>query len=212
MTTTKSPLAIYRARQRLLAGRGQWEPWSPAAPARDHARHVLAVTPGLTRSGYASIAGIDRSTLNRLLDRPPGDPDVIYTTTARAVLAVTPGSVPSRAHLVDATGSCRRLRALACLGWSVPQLAARTGVAVVNLQQVRAGLQARVEQGTAAKISAAYGELWLTPAPEASMGQKQSAAKSRIHAARQQWVSGSAWDDIDDPACRPHGARRLKAG
>jgi hypothetical protein len=212
VTAGKLPKSAYSARRKLLVSRGQWQRWTPAPPVRDHVRSVLAAT-GLTRAEYAALAGLNQVTITRVLDKPPRDPDVIYMPTATAILAVTATAVPADRFLIDATGSRRRLQALACLGWPVSSLTARSGLGFATLQRIRSGHQALIERGTAAKVTAVYDELWLTPAPEETRGQVFSAAKARLHAARQrpEWVSGAAWDDIDAPACKPKGARRAPA-
>jgi hypothetical protein len=206
MTAGKLPQSAYVARRRLLKDRGEWQPWTPAGPVRDHIRSIRGAT-GMSLTEYAAHAGVHRGTIRKLLAGPAGNPDVILTATATALLAVTMATARPNLALTGAAGTRRRLQALAVLGWTLTEIAARAHLSAFALQQVRSGHRATVERGTAVSVAAVYGELWLTPAPGHSRGQVISVAKTCLQAARQGWVTGAAWDDIDDPACRPQGTR-----
>lgn len=96
--------------------------------------------------------------------------------------------------LVDATGTRRRLRALAAIGWPNAAIGALAGA---DHSTVSAwSNNARVRAGTADTVRRVYDELSMTPGPS---------AKVRQIAARKGWAPPLAWDDdsIDDPAARP---------
>src|SRR5205085_11515119 len=97
--------------------------------------------------------------------------------------------------LIDPTGTVRRIRALAALGWPLDELGARLGMTGRNLARVP--LQARVHRDTAAKVAVLYNELSMTPGPS---------PRSRRLAKAKGWPPPLAWDDetIDDPKARPN--------
>ena len=102
---------------------------------------------------------------------------------------------------VPATGTGRRLQALAFMGHSVPALAGRLGVPERSVRRLQAGKAALVPLPLARAVSALYNALW-------DVGG-QSAASVRM-ARRQGWCPPLAWDDnpsdphwIDDPAAAP---------
>lgn len=106
-----------------------------------------------------------------------------------------------RPLLVDATGTRRRLQALAVIGWGSRQLAAEEGVtptAVKNWMR-----QERVQQQTAARVARLYDRLWNQPGPS---------VKAKGYALRSGWASPLAFDDdtIDNPEARPNKGVALR--
>ncbi|OKI47280.1 hypothetical protein [Micromonospora sp. CB01531] len=102
----------------------------------------------------------------------------------------------SIARRVDGTGTRRRLRALAVLGWRWPDIGERLGVtgSAVAILAASAGL---VELPTVARVKAVYRELCERPGPS-RITARRAAAKG--------WHGPLAWADIDDPACVPDDA------
>lgn len=96
--------------------------------------------------------------------------------------------------LVDATGTHRRLQALAVIGWGTRQLAEQVGVTPTAVKQWMR--RDRVQPQTAARVAELYDRLWPTPGPS---------AKAAAWARRQRWAPPLAWDDdsIDNPDARP---------
>lgn len=96
----------------------------------------------------------------------------------------------------DATGTARRLQALAAIGWSSDSLTPHTGITVRYLSNLRAHRRRQVRRETAAAISRVYDQLWNQPGPSRHM-------RARAHHFR--WAPPMAWDDqsIDDPAAQP---------
>lgn len=97
---------------------------------------------------------------------------------------------------VDSTGTGRRVRALAAIGWSHALLAERLGVSRSRVQHLASDLNAIVYLSTADRVQRLYDELSMTPGPS---------RVARLRAARSGHPSPLAWDDdaIDDPKARP---------
>lgn len=95
---------------------------------------------------------------------------------------------------VDATGTHRRIRALAAIGYTQEDIGARIGV----IQRHIAGILGRdkVSAATAAKVAKVFDELHLTPGPS-EIARRRAKLKG--------WAPPLAWDDdtIDDPAAQP---------
>ena len=113
--------------------------------------------------------------------------------------------------LVDATGTRRRLQALAAAGWPLAEVGRRLGW---RRSRVRSAMCHRtVTLETAARVSAVYDDLWDKRYAPATFEDRRGAAISRAYARRAGWAPPMAWDDdeIDDPKGRPRGVRRMKA-
>lgn len=95
---------------------------------------------------------------------------------------------------VDATGTRRRIQALAAIGWSLAEQSRRLGMHVSAAHSMTT--RAWVTVATAAKVAALYDELSMIPG---------SNNRARADAQRKGWVSPLAWDeeDLDDPAAKP---------
>lgn len=106
----------------------------------------------------------------------------------------------------DATGTRRRLQALARRGWSLGKLSARLGTSRRAIEILR---YQRVTPAVAAKVAALYDELWDQPPPMATWAERSAASQAGNYARRQGWVPPLGWDDepgphcIDDPAAVP---------
>jgi hypothetical protein len=100
---------------------------------------------------------------------------------------------------VDATGTARRLQALAAIGWPATELASRLGYTPRQARTRIADLRhptGRAYRTTAEAVARLYNELSGTPGPSSS---------ARIRAHRAGWAPPLLWDgiNIDDPAARP---------
>lgn len=96
---------------------------------------------------------------------------------------------------VDATGTSRRLQALAAVGWSAAALGGRLGCTGQAVSKLRG--QRRVHRDTARRVADLYAALAGQPVPDTV-----SAKQARETAARNGWARPEHWDgvDIDDPA------------
>jgi hypothetical protein len=109
-----------------------------------------------------------------------------------------------RPLLVDATGTRRRLQALAVIGWGTGQLAGQAGVTPTAVKQWMH--RGQVQPHTAARVADLYDRLWDKPGPS---------AKARAHAVKSGWAPPLAWDEgsIDDPQARANrGWRAIRDG
>jgi len=97
---------------------------------------------------------------------------------------------------VDATGTIRRLRALAAMGWPMKQLAAMSGVSMPTVSCLMNHRRGTVYSRTAGKVADLYDELSM---------REGNSQRSRLRARRHGWAPPLAWDDetIDDPNAQP---------
>lgn len=102
---------------------------------------------------------------------------------------------------VDATGTVRRFRALACLGWSFQAVSERAGIG----RGRDIASRTTVTRTTAAAVAAIYDELWATPPRVATREERIVVAKTKARALREGWAPPLAWDDddIDNPDACP---------
>jgi transcriptional regulator with XRE-family HTH domain/transposase-like protein len=108
------------------------------------------------------------------------------------------GRAPER--VVDATGTRRRLQALATQGWSQLRLATELGCAnSQSVGRILRGDASRVNSRTRDAIAALYDRLAMTPGPS---------DRARDYARHAGWVPPLDWDDshLDDPAATPIAA------
>jgi transcriptional regulator with XRE-family HTH domain len=203
----------YFVRRNLMMLRGQWRPFTDAAPARARVRALMAA--GVSRQQISGMSGVTDSVLSRLLYGEPsrGKPPTrgLRPRDAARLLAVTaaPGLLAGAA-LADATGTRRRLQALTARGWPLRELAARLGANTGGLRRTRDGARTRVTADTARKVSALYEELWDQAPPQRTAAERIAASKARARACRHDWAPPLAWDDdtISDPAAGPAGCWR----
>ena len=101
---------------------------------------------------------------------------------------------------VPATGTIRRLRALACMGWSAQQIADRTGYSEIHISRTRRGVNGDdVTMKFHHDVKRIYDEL------EATRNDTWHGRKSMAVARRNGWAPPHAWDDIDNRYERPKG-------
>jgi DNA-binding CsgD family transcriptional regulator len=102
---------------------------------------------------------------------------------------------------MPAVGSRRRLQALAAMGWSTSQLAARLGVTRSAVAQLRSAGQHRVLATTASAVSDLYDDCWWRTPP----GPERDHARTETWAAKHGWLPPWRWHerDLDDPSAAP---------
>jgi hypothetical protein len=169
---------------------------------RAHAEQLLANN--WWQAEISRVSGVSESTISLiLLGRLP-------RTNRRIALAIlsipiTPMIRTDRGDCVDATGSIRRLRALATLGHSWIVVGAHTAMTQDRLGFIARGKADVVRPDEAQRIAAAYRTLSVTPG---AMKQIATAARNKG------WHGPLAWDDINNPASKPESSRksRGKAG
>lgn len=177
-----------------------------AEPARAHVRSLQAAKVGIRQ--IAALAGVEAPNLSRLLYGSPSAGVAprkrIKRETAAAILAVRADALAEGVR-IDGTGTRRRLEALGTLGWTVPTLAARSGLSRPTLHNCHSG--ANVTVRTARLVRELYDRMWNEVPPETNRAERSKVQRARIGAARRGWAPPMAWDDdtIDDPAATPEG-------
>jgi hypothetical protein len=200
------PGTVYAKRREHLISRGQWQPYTAAQPVRDHVTAVRAAT-GMSVTQFAARAGLDQTTVNKILTSGQA---TVTTVVAAKIRAVTPAAARPDAGLVDATGARRRLQGLTWAGYTAGDVAAVAGVTVHTVRGIRNGTRPRIFAGTDRKVTAAYDALLRRPRAPGTPAARKTAAMARALAARHGWLSPWTWDDdnIDDPAATPQGRRQ----
>ena len=194
----------YRTYQRTYYRKrayGTWQPYTDAEPVRQHIENLRTNGIGIDR--IAEHAGLPLTSVSGLIyNLGPGHPrrKRIRPETAAKILAIRPEHV--QPGVIDATGTHRRIQALAALGWPLKQLGPHLGVAPETVGRLLR--QQRVYLTTANKVAGLYGRLWNTR-PEDHGIRPTSAVRARQHAQKKGWVPPAAWDDIDDPGEQPQG-------
>ncbi len=201
------------ARERTTAiAYGTWTGLVDAGPARAHVQKLREA--GLSLKHLAALANVGRGTLDALIY---GDPSRQLPPTARVhakteerLLAVhfDITALPDTAR-IPATGSRRRLQALAVLGWSIPRLASHTSLSQRTLRTALTGKS--LSAATALQIAALYEQLRGRRPPARDDDEGEAAIAEARRAREAGWRPPLAWDDIDtdpdDPATEPGPAR-----
>ena len=169
-----------------------------AEPLRDHV--AMLMKSGMSFKAIALTAGwASRNALADAMTRKRVTP----RTLAR-VLAVHPELDNRKDAYVDATGSARRLQALAVNGWPSRNLAKQLGHKdPMTIQHVANGKTPTIRLRTKDGIRGLFDELWDQPGPS-----KRTADIAKARG----WLPALAWDDdlIDRPDHQPEDVRRAK--
>lgn len=161
----------------------------PKQPVVDHINMLLAN--GMTMVDIVEQAGFSSpSSLCQFMKRPA---EKMQRAKGRKLLAVKPSMRPGSRAMVTATGSMRRLRALARMGWGIVAISQATGISTVTITYVRNGQKKTVSAGVHQRIVEFYQKHEVTPGP--SKGTAELAAKNK-------WLPPLAWDDIDTDRVR----------
>ncbi len=197
----------YEAERRRRKAYGH-QPYVDARPAAEHVRALMAAGMGWKR--VARAAGLAEAVVYPLLygrhDRNGGKPRTkARKATVDAILAVPLPTLDNLAAGLptNPTGTARRVQALACLGWSVGQVATHAGV---DRQAIDRALRGQgITVSTARAVRDAYDRLWNAAPPESDQHERIAASRTRNRATRLGWVPPVAWDDdaIDDPDATP---------
>lgn len=192
------------ARRRRLQALGQWQPYVDAEPVRQHLRKVNAA--GMPFRAINERLGLpcDSSLQHLMWGRGQWGPgQKVKRETAELILAYWPSldDFPDHA-MIDATGSHRRVQALAVRGWSRNAVARHIGMRQDNFRD--AIKQDRVTARLARRVAAAYDDLWNQD-PLESGTSLNAVSRVRKQAERAGFHGPLAWDDdtIDDPRAVP---------
>lgn len=182
------PKSRYNATRRQAMNDGTWAPMQPAEPVQAHIKALMDSPARLRTEDIANQAGVPYGTVKNILQGR-----VIKATgyVAARILAVQP-TAPAARKWVDATGTRRRLQALACMQWSFEDVGNRLGVCGAAVS--RWARHQQVHESTASKVRALFDEIGGTVGPTPQV---------RLRAQRLGWHGPFAWDDIDDPTAQP---------
>ncbi|WP_411095937.1 hypothetical protein [Streptomyces sp. 020-2-3H-GM] len=199
--TCRVAYSEYATKRRRQSAYGTWQPFTPAAPVRQHVMDLQQA--GIPVDAVTEAASVTRQTLARIVyGIPAGKPtQKIRKESAEAILRVSRADCQlGDGTRLDGTGTRRRIQALVAAGWSFVVLAKEMGFndrALASLARAD-----RVTVATARKVKDGYKRLnVLTPEQYGVRPHAQSLA--RTVAAREGWVTAAAWDNIDDPNCAP---------
>jgi len=186
-----------RNRERLQARRlGTYDRLIDAEPAR---RHILRLQhAGMSCAAVAVAAGLTTQSILEFVRPIPsqgrGRRQRTTPTTEAKILAVTLGDRTT--GRIDATGTLRRVQALAALGWPTRHIAVHAGLQAANAHHLEG--RARVYVATANAIAKTYDEL-RRKRPEKHGVTKSHAQRARNRAALAHWAPPKYWDDPDHP-------------
>lgn len=165
-----------------------------AQQARAHVERLRAL--GWVPAQIAAVSGVSRSLIYAIDQR-----NEIRSHVALALLSVRIAPAPAKAA-VDATGTIRRIRALAAMGHTLISICTEAGYGHNRVEQLAAGVTTTVTAETAATVAAIYKRLAHKPGPS---------KQTRAFARKNGWHGPLAWDDIDDPNCEPEKSERYVA-
>lgn len=184
--------------------RKHYRAWCQTRPRVD-ARIVRAHVKLLEDAGFgpkviSQRTGVAAATI---CDIAHGRTRTTLARTATAILAFAPDAdQPSR---VNPVGVRRRLRALACHGFTDVQIADAIGIFQNNLNRYLHGRTQWVSYSLHDKVRRAYDAMIAQPAPTGYL-----ADRARRHAESAGWLPHDVWDaeDLDDPSIDESQLRR----
>lgn len=192
--------------RRKLKAYGRYDPGLvDITPVREHIQKLRDYGIGWKR--VAELAGVGNTAVETIIyghKTRGGLNNRINRVNAAKILAVEPCLENMRpGALIPAIGAQRRVQALVWQGWSMLKLSQMLGFEASNLNLLMKRDEITVRNHL--KIQALYEQLWDKPRPVTRPHDKTSIARARNLAARKGWVSGMAWENIDNPRERPKG-------
>lgn len=182
------------ARKRAAYGRTR-----PMLDATETRIRLGRLSETMSLNAIARAAGVSKPTVHGLFH---GHRVMVTAETRDRIFAVT-APVLLSGSLIDATGTRRRIQALAAAGWapSIVQDMIGTRHGYVHLIMKRP----QVTVTTARKVAAVYAHLETQSPPVVTTADRHRRSKALARAARNGWAPPDAWwlVDIDDPAAVP---------
>lgn len=133
-----------------------------------------------------------------------GQRSKIRHETEAKILAVTPPAKGDPGQYINATGSTRRIQALACAGHSYAAVCRAADTCMNRVLPIANGRQPTIRRDLADRIAAAYERLAFNPAPK-----NKHTSRTRNVACAKGWRDPQWWEDyghIDDPDFDPDTA------
>jgi len=203
---------VCKQQRRVAIAHGTHAGLVDAGPVREHLQRLRDAGHGIPR--IAHLARVGRGTVNALVYGEPSrglPPSAqVLADTARRLLAVDPATADlAGGSRIPATGTRRRLQALACTGWSTAALAAHTTLPRRTLTRLQTGATPNVTVSTARTVAALYERFRLVPPPLATSQQRTTARHTAAAAQATGWRAPHTWHNLDlDPGPLPHCASR----
>ncbi|MER5694883.1 hypothetical protein ACWDBO_31235 [Streptomyces mirabilis] len=164
-----------------------------AAPVLEHLHKCLAA--GMTQGLIARQAGVNQSTISRLLRRPNAQ---CQRSQGERILAVRVGDFSADGYR-PSIGTMRRVRGLYAAGHGPRKVAAIMETAETRLIDIARGIYGHVTLKTDMAVREAVAVL---------RDQLGTDSVARDRAFREGWPPLGAWDDIDDPNAVPEWTGR----
>lgn len=160
------------------------------------------VRAGMSAMDIANRSGVDERTVQSVLS---GKCPVIMRITEECILGVP---IPPDDYMpvvdgkTDASGARRRLQAMAVHGFPLSFASLHVGSKESSLNVVRSGVRTRILISRMVLIRHMHEEFCDLNPLKLGIGQRQSSLAQTV-ARRGGWLPTEAWDDIDDPNCKP---------
>lgn len=155
---------------------------------RAHVERLIAAK--WTHQQIANAAHTARGTISYIA---AGQPET-SKRIALAILSIPIGPPPKNPTHTAATGSTRRIRALAFAGYALVDLARRLNMSDDRVSSIARGVVSVVRTSDAQLIARTYRQLADKPGPS---------ERARADARKKGWTPLGVWDDIDDPDAVP---------
>lgn len=171
-------------------------------PVRIDATPVRQLLQGWVDQGYsqpqiAEAVGKNSGAISKLLN---GQQTIAPRVAAHILRSPGPTGIPAVAR-IDSTGTIRRGRALHAIGYPIYVIAQGVPMATNHLARLLEHQPPTVSLPVAHGMKALYRQLSGRP----------GGSPFAVHSARRRnWHGPLAWDDIDDPNCKPEKAAPYK--
>ena len=178
----------YSKQLRIEHQRGHYR-MTDATQTRHHIERLTAA--GWTQRQIAHASGVEAASIHQIY---VGAQARTANWRAARILAISIAPPPHDNRRVDITGSRRRLQALRVMGHRRYDLAAQLNITPDRVKHITSGHTRWVTPDEAATIARLYRRLAMVPGPS-----QQTATLAR----KQGWHGPLAWEDIDNPDCKP---------
>lgn len=154
---------------------------------------------GMSQTLIARQAGVSQAVISYITT---GRNKTCQTEKAERILGVQPRTFDGNAER-PAIGSTRRVRALYSLGHGRAAISELSGLSMASISILAEGTWKIIDNRAATALAAAYRQLMHT---------RGTNLKNERRAVAEGWHGPLAWDDIDDPNCKPETGHRREGG
>lgn len=175
-------------------------PFTDPAPAQAHLKQIHRTMPW---KALVAATGLEVSNLMKIYN---GERTKIRHETEAKILAVVAPEIGGPGQCIDATGTIRRVQALAYVGHAYSTIARVAHTSPSRIMLIANGRQATVRRAIADRLATAYQQLAYQP-PR----RNKHTSRTRNVAREKSWHGPLAWaDNIDDPSAKPEKAKPYK--